>query len=207
MRSVIAKMSLRKQLKQMKKIAKALPKIKVSKGKKGKESVIALSTIFSEASSRGLIAVSKARIEKPLMAGMKRETREFLGMRDITDEISRYFISEDDNISTFFTGDLVGRDLIISGSFPGKKIILFDVKSHEWDYDALLRLEKAAVLNGEIDWVDYRPVGLSKLALNVKDVQATDIRLLLLGVILQFKDGTRKHFWMTLQPLALRVSE
>ena len=55
--------------------------------------------------------------------------------------------------------------------------------------------------------MDFKPVGLSKLALNVKDVQATDIRLLLLGVMIQFKDGTRKHFLMTLQPLALRVSE
>ena len=97
----------------MKKVAKAPPKAKLQKGRKGKESPIALSTIFSEASSRGLIAISKARIEKPLMAGMKRETREFLGMRDITDEISRYFICEDNNISTFFTEDLVGRDMII----------------------------------------------------------------------------------------------
>jgi len=197
----IAKITLKRQLKHMKKVANS----EVKENKKQKKLTIA--KIFADASTRSLIAVSKAKIEKPLLAGLKRETKEFAGMKDIYDEISRFFITEDNVISTFFDQSLLGKDMIVSGSFPGKKLILFDQKSHEWDYDALIRMDRCAILNSEIDWIDYRPVGLSKLALNVKDVQASDIRLLLVGVVVQFRDGTRKHFWMTLQALALRVSD
>ena len=174
---------------------------------KGKKKRLTIQKVFEDASARSLIAVSKAKIEKPLLAGLKRETKEFVGMKDIYDEISRFFITEDNEIATFFDQQLLGKDMIVSGSFPGKKLILFDQKSHEWDYDALVRMDRCAILNPEIDWIDFRPVGLSKLALNVKDVQASDIRLLLLAVVVQFRDGTRKHFWMTLQALALRVSD
>ena len=92
--SFIAKRNLKTQLQHMKDVAG----LDVKKKKK-----LTIAKIFTDASARSLIAVSKAKIEKPLLAGLKRETKEFGGMKDIYDEISRFFITEDDAIATFLT--------------------------------------------------------------------------------------------------------
>ena len=178
------------------------------KVKKSKATTLKMSTVYSKAVARGFLASSKFTLERPLLAGVKRESKTFKGVRDIADSASRFFLSTDVELPDYFDFGLKEKRMIVSGSFPSKKIILFDaIKVHEFDYDSIIRMERAAVLNDSIDFIDFRPVGLGKLALNIQDVQASDIRMLLVAVKVQFKDGVIFSHWMVLTPLALRVSE